>query len=69
MVATGRAEAMSDGKLSPWDAACFLPIIEAAGGVFTDWQGKRTVFGQGGLATNRALATEIRSVLSIPTSG
>jgi len=66
LVATGRAEAMSDGKLSPWDASCFLPIIEEAGGVFTDWQGKRTVFGEGVLATNRALAVDVRRALSIP---
>jgi histidinol phosphatase-like enzyme (inositol monophosphatase family) len=66
LVATGRAEVMTDGKLSPWDAACFLPIIEEAGGVFTDWQGKRTVFGQGVIATNAALAKAARSALDVP---
>jgi fructose-1,6-bisphosphatase/inositol monophosphatase family enzyme len=66
-VATGRAELMTDGKLSPWDAACFLPIIEEAGGVFTDWFGKRTPFGRGVIATNRVAAKALRDVLGVPT--
>ncbi|MFO0613565.1 MAG: inositol monophosphatase family protein [Polyangiaceae bacterium] len=68
LVATGRAEVMSDGILSPWDAACLQPIIEEAGGVFTDWEGKRTWFGRGVLATNRALARTAREILGVPVS-
>jgi histidinol phosphatase-like enzyme (inositol monophosphatase family) len=67
LVATGKAELMTDGRLSPWDAACFQPIIEEAGGVFTDWKGERTAFGRGAIATNRALAVEMRKVLGVPT--
>jgi histidinol phosphatase-like enzyme (inositol monophosphatase family) len=63
MVATGRAEAMVDGKMAPWDAACLLPIIEEAGGVLTDWQGRRTAFGGSTIATNRALDVPVRSTL------
>ena len=63
LVATGRAEAMMDGVLSPWDSAPLLPIIEEAGGVFTDWDGKRTAFGSSAIATNQALATAVRSTL------
>jgi histidinol-phosphatase len=37
LVATGRAEVMVDGIVSPWDAAALMPIVEEAGGVFTDW--------------------------------
>ncbi|HEX7664924.1 MAG TPA: inositol monophosphatase family protein, partial [Polyangiaceae bacterium] len=36
LVATGRAEAMFDPILSPWDVAALIPIVEEAGGVFTD---------------------------------
>ena len=68
LVATGKAELMTDGRLSPWDAACFLPIIEEAGGVFTDWTGARTAFGKGAIATSRALAGELRTVLGVPWS-
>ena len=69
LVATGRAELMTDGTLNPWDAACWIPIIEEAGGVFTDWAGLRTGFGQGGIATNAKLATEARRVLGVPLGG
>ena len=63
LVATGRAEVMVDPVMNPWDAAPFLPIIEEAGGVFADWSGQRTVFGGSGIASNRALATEARTLL------
>jgi histidinol-phosphatase len=66
LVATGRAELMTDGRLSIWDAACFLPIIEEAGGVFTDWDGRRTVVGRGAIATNSRLAAELRRTLGVP---
>lgn len=63
LVATGRAEAMVDDVLSPWDAAALLPIVQEAGGVFTDWNGQATAFGGSAIATNGALAKEIRRLL------
>jgi len=63
LVATGRAEAMCDGTMSVWDAAALQPIIEEAGGVFTDWNGTPTAFGGSAVATNRLLADEVRAVL------
>lgn len=63
LVSTGRAEVMVDGVLSPWDAAALMPIVEEAGGVFTDWQGTRTAFGGSAVATNRGVAAEARSLL------
>ena len=56
LVATGRAEVMIDGSSRPWDAAALMPIIEEAGGVFTDWTGTRTAFGGSAMATNRGAA-------------
>ncbi len=64
LVATGRAEAMCDPILSPWDAAALQPIIEEAGGVFTDWSGASTAFGGSAVATNRALADEVRAIIA-----
>ena len=46
------------------DAAALQPIIEEAGGVFTDWLGAPTVFGGSAIATNRLLADEVRAVLA-----
>ncbi|MDY7228212.1 histidinol-phosphatase [Hyalangium rubrum] len=63
LVATGRAEVMVDELLSPWDAAALQPIIEEAGGVFTDWAGARTSFGGNGIATNAALSSQVRELL------
>ncbi|HEU4564660.1 MAG TPA: histidinol-phosphatase [Gemmatimonadaceae bacterium] len=63
LVATGRAEVMVDPILSPWDSAVLLPLIEEAGGVFTDWDGTRTPFGGSAIATNRALAAPVRDIL------
>jgi histidinol-phosphatase len=60
LVATGRAEIMVDPIINPWDAACFLPIIEEAGGIFTDLSGARTAFGGHAIATNAALADSAR---------
>lgn len=39
LVATGRVEIMIDPILNIWDAAAVQPIIEEAGGRFTDWAG------------------------------
>jgi histidinol-phosphatase len=67
LVATGRAELMADPVLSPWDAAALLPVISEAGGAFTDWEGRASVFEGGGVvATNAALGDEIRSLLAVP---
>jgi histidinol phosphatase-like enzyme (inositol monophosphatase family) len=63
LVATGRADVMCDGSLSEWDAAALLPAINEAGGVFTDWSGRRTAFGKSAIATNGALASEARQLL------
>ena len=66
LVATGRAEVMTDALMAPWDAAALQPIIEEAGGVFTDWNGRRTAFGGSTVATNAALSAEVRTALGGP---
>ena len=63
LVATGRAEVMTDGIVGPWDTAALYPIITEAGGVFTDWSGRATGFGGSAIATNAALAREARTIL------
>jgi histidinol phosphatase-like enzyme (inositol monophosphatase family) len=68
LVATGRAEAMCDPVMSPWDSAALHPIIREAGGVFTDWDGRDTALGGSAIATNRVLATTVRSYLTDPSA-
>jgi histidinol phosphatase-like enzyme (inositol monophosphatase family) len=64
LVATGRAEVMCDPILSPWDAAALHPIVREAGGSFTDWEGHDTAFGGSAIATNHALAADVRALLT-----
>ena len=66
LVATGRADVMVDDRMNPWDSACLMPIIEEAGGVLTDWRGVRTAFGGDTIATNQALAGQVRTILCEP---
>ena len=34
---------MLDPVMNLWDCAALLPIVEEAGGTFTDWQGTSTI--------------------------
>lgn len=63
LVATARADVMLDPVMNIWDCAPLLPIIEEAGGTFTDWSGRRTIAGGNAIATNRILFTEVMRVL------
>ncbi|HYK21445.1 MAG TPA: histidinol-phosphatase [Pyrinomonadaceae bacterium] len=64
LVATGRAEVMLDPVMNLWDCAPLLPIIEEAGGTFTDWRGVRTVAGGNSIATNGLLFDEVMSLIN-----
>jgi histidinol-phosphatase len=55
LVATGRAEIMLDPVMNIWDCAALLPIVEEAGGTFTDWTGRRTIDGGNAISTNGQL--------------
>jgi histidinol-phosphatase len=61
LVATGRAEVMLDPVMNVWDCAPLLPILEEAGGTFTDWNGARTIRGGNAISTNGLLLDEVRS--------
>jgi histidinol-phosphatase len=63
LVATGRAEIMVDASVSPWDTTAVRPVIEEAGGVFTDWDGTASHTSGHAIATNAALANEVRTLL------
>jgi histidinol phosphatase-like enzyme (inositol monophosphatase family) len=55
LVATGRAEVMLDPVMNLWDNAALLPIVEEAGGSFTDWHGRRAIDGGSAISTNGEL--------------
>jgi histidinol phosphatase-like enzyme (inositol monophosphatase family) len=59
LVATGRAEAMVDPIMNPWDAGPFLTIVTEAGGRFTTREGEATIHGGSGVSTNGLLHEEV----------
>ncbi len=63
MVATGRAELMVDPIMAVWDAGPLLPIMQEAGGTFTDWKGRPTIHSGQGIATNGLIHDEVLSII------
>jgi histidinol-phosphatase len=63
LVATGRADIMLDPIMNVWDCAALLPIVEEAGGTFTDWRGLRTIRGGNAISTNGILFESVMSVI------
>ena len=63
LVASGRAEAMVDPRMSVWDCAALQPILEEAGGTFTDWHGTPTIYASESVGSNRFVLEEVLSLL------
>lgn len=63
LVCTGRSEIGLDPEMKAWDSSPFLPILEEAGGRFTDWDGNRTIHGPNALSTNGPLHDEVLAML------
>lgn len=62
LVATGRVEVMVDPVMNLWDAAAIQPVLEEAGGTFTDWQGHATVAAGEGIGTNGRVLDEVLAI-------
>jgi len=62
LIATGRAEAMVDPIMNIWDAAAIQPVMQEAGGSFTDWQGKPRIDGGEGVGTNGLVLDEVLKI-------
>jgi len=63
LVATGRADVMIDPAVAVWDNAPFLPILQEAGGRFSDWTGRATIRGPDSLSTNGRLHEPMLALL------
>ena len=59
LVATGRVDVMIDPILNIWDAAAVQPIIEEAGGVFSDWAGLSRIDAGESVGTNGLLHEQV----------
>jgi len=64
LVATGRADIMLDPIMNVWDCAALLPIVEEAGGTFTDWRGQRTIHGGNAISTNGLLFEPVMAAIA-----
>lgn len=45
LLAMGHIDLIIEASLAPWDVAALIPIVENAGGVFTDWNGRPVTDG------------------------
>ena len=63
LVATGRADAVVDPIMHPWDIGPYAIILPEAGGVLTDWSGITRLDGGDAIACAPTLADELRRVL------
>ena len=52
LVASGRGEIYAELDLKPWDLAPCKIVVEEAGGRFTDFEGRPTIYAGTALATN-----------------
>jgi histidinol phosphatase-like enzyme (inositol monophosphatase family) len=64
LVATGRAELMVDARMAIWDSAALQPIVEEAGGTFTDLSGNPTHTGGSAVSTNGQLRGLVAELLA-----
>jgi myo-inositol-1(or 4)-monophosphatase len=59
MLASGRADAMIDPIVHPWDVAAVKPVIQEAGGRITDVAGRAAGLGSSVIAASPALHAEL----------
>lgn len=62
LVATGRVDVVVDPSMHLWDCAALQPILDEAGGVFTDWTGASTIYSRQTIGSNRALLADVLAV-------
>jgi len=65
LIAEGAADVFVDQGMHVWDVAAIAPIIEEAGGRFSDWQGRATIHQPDVIASNGRLHEEILRILNI----
>jgi histidinol-phosphatase len=65
LVATGRADVMVDPIVNPWDVGAIQPILEEAGGGFSDWRGNPTIFSKNAVGTNGRLHAKVLQRLAL----
>jgi myo-inositol-1(or 4)-monophosphatase len=68
VLASGHIDAVVEAGLQPYDYLAIVPVVEAAGGVVTDWKGHKVSVDSGGriiAAATPALHREILAMTSV----
>ena len=65
LLASGHVDAVVDYDLQPYDFLAVAPLIEAAGGVMTDWQGKALTLESDGAVISAATPALHRDLLAL----
>lgn len=63
LLATGYADIMLDPIMHLWDIVALIPVVEGAGGKITSWNGGPPLSGNGIIATNGPLHSQVLRVL------
>jgi histidinol-phosphatase len=63
LVAQGSGELMVEHGVNAWDVAAIQPIVEEAGGRFSDWEGNPTIHRPDVLVSNGHLHDEVLQIL------
>ena len=63
LVSQGSGELMVEHGVHPWDMAALKPIVEEAGGRFSDWDDHPTIYRPDVIASNGKLHTEALTIL------
>jgi len=69
LVAQGSGELMVEHGVHVWDVAAIKPIVEEAGGRFSDWDGQPTIYLPDVLASNGTLHNEVLGLLTLRKQG
>jgi histidinol-phosphatase len=54
---------MVDVNLKPWDLAAIKIVVEEAGGRFTDFEGRPTIYTGSAIASNGLVHEEVRQAI------
>jgi histidinol-phosphatase len=66
LVAQGSGELMLEHGVHIWDVAAIKPIVEEAGGRFSDWDGQPTIQRPDVIASNGILHDQVLGLLANP---
>jgi histidinol-phosphatase len=67
-VLRGQAELMLEADLKPWDLAPIKILVEEAGGRFSDFDGRPTIYTGTSLASNGRVHDEALAILRDPAA-